>query len=54
MLNGTGKELGWPAFSVIMCLHVSVEIARLREAEIADLAAVWFLTAVDSLVFGES
>ena len=34
-------------------LHVAVQVTRLREAEIAYLAPVGFLSTVDTLVFGE-
>ena len=36
-----------------MGLHMSMEISRLGESKVADFAAVWFFTTVDSLVFGE-
>ena len=39
--------------SVVVGLHVAMEVARLREPEVADLAAVGFLAAVDPLVLGE-
>lgn len=38
---------------IVMCLHVAMEVPRLRETEITYLAPVWFLPTVDSLVFGE-
>lgn len=38
---------------VVVCLHVAMEVTRLRETEVADLAPVRFLPTVDSLVFGE-
>ena len=36
-----------------MGLHVAVKVAGLREPEVADLAAIGFLPAVDPLVLGE-
>ena len=34
-------------------LHVAVEVTGLREPEVADLAAIRLLPAVDALVLGE-
>lgn len=40
-------------YSVVVSLHMAVEISRLGKSEIADFTAVRFFPAVDSLVFGE-
>ena len=47
-------DLGWSACSVVMSLHVSMEVPRLRESEVADLATIWLLTTVDALVLSQS
>ncbi len=49
-----GEDTCFTASVVVVGLHVSVEVSRLGKAEVTDLAAVRFLSAVDSLVLGES
>ena len=39
--------------SVVMRLHVTMEVPRLRKAQVADLATVGLLSRVDALVLGE-
>lgn len=53
--GGRVELLGWPAFhSVIVCLHVSMEIARLGKTQVANFASIWLLSTVNPLMFGES
>lgn len=36
-----------------MCLHVAVEVSRLGESQVADLAAIRLVSGVDALVLGK-
>lgn len=36
-----------------MCLHVAVEVSRLGESQVADLAAIRLVACVDALVLGK-
>ena len=51
--RGTAEQLTRSLSGVGVGLHVAMKVARLRESQAADLAAVRFLTTVDPLVFGE-
>ena len=49
------KEIqSWPMFSIVVCLHVSMEVPGLRESKVADLAAIWLLPTMNTLMFSES